>query len=243
MARRGWELGRGAASGAEPAVVRVCRAGRHPSVCGGFSLAEVLVVIAITGVLVGLIVPCLGWVLETADRMVCAANLRNLGLALHGYAKDHDGWFPVEDLCGNPQPVLVESLYGPYVCDRSVFYCPSASQIEPYAQSPDYGGPGGDSVVNTDENWERRYITYKYFSVTRRDPRMPLPLRLSEYPHLLRSDSPSPRWLMSDWVREGVPVFPHGERGGWGGGRNVLFVDTSVQFVRHRTPNAFGDEK
>ena len=232
-----------APSEGEPALGRVCCAGRPLSVFGGFTLAEVLVVIGIIGVLVGLIVPCFGRVLETADRMVCAANLRNLGLALHGYAKDHDGWFPVEDLCGNPQPVLVESLYGPYVCDRRVFYCPSASQIEPYAQSPDYGGPGGDSVVNTDENWERRYITYKYFSVTRRDPRMPLPLRLSEYPHLLRSDSPSPRWLMSDWVREGVPVFPHGERGGWGGGRNVLFVDTSVQFVRHRTPNAFGDEK
>ena len=232
-----------AAGEAEPARVRVCRAGRHLSVCGGFTLAEVLVVIGIIGVLVGLLVPCLGRVLETADRMVCAANLRNLGLALHGYAKDHDGEFPVEELCGNPQRVLVESLYGPYVCDRSLFYCPSAAQIEPYAQSQEYGGAGGDSVVNTDENWERRYITYKYFSVTRRDPRMSLPLRLSEYPHLLRSDSPASRWLMSDWVREGVPVFPHGERGGWGGGRNVLFVDTSVQFVRHRTLNAFGDGK
>ena len=239
MARRGWELGMGSASES----IRVCCAGPRLAARGGFSLVEVLVVIGITGVLVGLIVPCLGGVLETADRMACAANLRNLGVALHGYAGDHDGGFPVEDVCGNPQRVLVESLYGPYVCDRSLFYCPTAAEVEPYAQSQDYGGPGGDSVVNTDGNWERRYITYKYFCVTRRDPRMPLPLRLSEYPHLLRSDSPSPRWLMSDWVREGVPVFPHGERGGWGGGRNVLFVDASVQFVRHRTPNAFGDEK
>ena len=103
----------------------------------------------------------------------------------------------------------------------------------------EYGGPGGDSVINTDENWRRSYISYKYFSITRRDTRMPLPLRLCEYPHLLKDDSSSRRWLMSDWVRKHAPVFPHMEKGGWGGGRNVLFADTSVQFVRHRTPGAF----
>jgi len=115
--------------------------------------------------------------------------------------------------------------------------------MEPYAQSNEYGGPGGDSIIDTAENRQRSYITYKYFSVTRRDPRMPLPLRLSEYPHLLASDSPALRWLMSDWVRQDVPVFPHREPGGWGGGRNVLFADASVRFVRHRTDHAFTDRQ
>jgi len=209
----------------------------------GVTLVELAVIVSIIGVLAGLLLPCLGRAKDTARRTVCAMNLHNLGQVLHLYALNHGGWFPVEELCGNPQGSLVDSLYPDYVSARDVFYCPSAHQIEPYAQSHEYGGPGGDSVVNTDENWERRWITYKYFSVTRRDPRMPLPLRASEYPHLLRSDSSSRRWLMSDWVRQGVPVFPHWEKGGWGGGRNVLFVDGSVEFVRHRTPGAFGDEK
>jgi len=209
----------------------------------GFTLIEVLVVIGITAALIGITLPCLGRARELARRTVCATHLRNLGLALHAYALGHEGWFPAEEMCGNPQRSLVEGLYGEYAGNRKMFYCPSAAEIEPYAQSHEYGGPGGDSVVNTDDNWRRRHITYKYFSVTRRDPRMPLPLRRSEYPHLLRSDSPSARWLMSDWVRQNAPVFPHWEKGGWGGGRNVLFVDTGVHFVNQRTPCAFGDDR
>lgn len=209
----------------------------------GFTLLEVLVVVGITAALVGLTLPCLGRAKELARRTVCATNLRNLGLALHTYALANGGWFPAEEMCGNPQRSLVEGLYPQYVGDRGVFYCPSADQVEPYAQSHEYGGPGGDSIINTDDNWQRRYVTYKYFSVTRRDTRMPLPLDRSGYPHLLHIASPSARWLMSDWVRQDAPVFPHWEKGGCGGGRNVLFVDTSVQFVNQRTPYAFGDDK
>ncbi len=209
----------------------------------GFTVVELLVTMGIISVLAGLLVPALGIAKEAAKRTVCASNLRQLGLGLEMYTLANDGWYPIEDLCGNPQDVLVSSLYPAYVPERDVFYCPSAEEIEPYAQSPEYGGPGGDSVVNTDENWERHYITYKYFSITRRDTRMPLPLRLSEYPHLLNSRSPSSRWLMSDWVRKNVPVFPHRELGGWGGGRNVLFADKSVRFVQHRTPHAFTERQ
>ena len=197
----------------------------------------------IIAILTSMAVPSLGRAKELARRVVCASNLRHLGVALKMYAHENNGWYPVEELCGNPQPALTESLFPCYVCDRDMFYCPSADQIEPYAQSDEYGGPGSDSVVNTDDNWARSYISYKYFSITRRDTRMPLPLRLSEYPHLLKDDSPLQRWLMSDWVRKEVPVFPHWEEGGWGGGRNVLFADTSVHFVQHRTPYAFGDRQ
>lgn len=187
--------------------------------------------------------PSLGKAKELTRRVVCAGNLRQLGIALKMYAHENGGRYPAEELCGNPQPALTGSLFPRCVSNRETFYCPSAEQIEPYAQSHEYAGPGGDSVIHTEGNWARCYITYKYFSVTRRDTRMPLPLRLSEYPHLLRDDSPPQRWLMSDWVRKDVPVFPHWEPGGWGGGRNVLFADTSVQFVQHRTPYAFGDRQ
>jgi len=209
------------------------------SISCGFSLPELLVVMTTITTLVAILLPSLGRGREQARRVACASNLRQSGFGLKMYALDNDGQYPVEGLCGNPQSVLTGSLFPSYLANRNIFYCPSAAAIEPYAQSNEYGGPGGDSVVNTDENWARSYISYKYFSISRRDTRMPLPLRLSEYPHLLRDDSPSGRWLMSDWVRKNVPVFPHIEKGGWGGGRNVLFSDTSVQFVRHRTPGAF----
>ena len=205
----------------------------------GFSLPELLVVITTITTLMAILLPSAGRTREQARRVVCASDLRQSGLGLKMYALDNNGWYPVENLCGNPQSVLTASLFPSYLANRDIFYCPSAGELEPYAQSNEYGGPGGDSVINTDDNWERYYITYKYFSVTCRDTRMPLPLRLLEYPHLLKDDSSSRRWLMSDWVRKNVPVFPHLEKGGWGGGRNVLFADTSVRFVRHRTPGAF----
>jgi competence protein ComGC len=206
---------------------------------GGFSLPEVLVVITTITTLMAILLPSLGRAKELARRMVCANNLRQSGFGLKMYAMNNNGWYPIEKLCGNPQSVLTGGLFPNYIANRDIFYCPSAAAVEPYAQSNEYGGPGGDSIINTDENWTRSYISYKYFSVTWRDTRMPLPLRLCEYPHLLKDDSPSSRWLMSDWVRKNAPVFPHLEKGGWGGGRNVLFADTSIQFVRHRTPGAF----
>jgi len=217
-----------------PRVVR--RPGRR-----ALTLIELLIAVAIIAVLSGMFVGVSLMAREHAWRISCAGRLRELGMGLHAYAGDWLGWFPVEGLCGNPQDSLVRALFPHYAPSRDLFYCPKADACEPYAQSDAYGGPGGDSIINTDENWQRCWITYKYFSVTRRDPRMPLPLWRREYPHLLTADSPPCRWLMSDWVRKGVPVFPHKQKGGWGGGRNVLFVDGSVRFVRHRTPGAFTD--
>ncbi len=191
------------------------------------------------GVLAALLMPALTGAVAIANRTACANNLKQLGLALRHYANHHESRFPVEDQCGNPQAALVPALVPHYVNDMRLFYCPSAAQMEPFARSHDYGGPGGDSVIDTPQNRDRYYITYKYYSVSRRDTRQPLPLRLSEYPHALGIDSPGARWLMSDYVRKDIPAFPHREPGGWGGGRNVLFADGSVQFVRHRTPGAF----
>ena len=208
-----------------------------------FTLVELLVVTAILLALLCVLVPSLRKAAKDAGRVVCANNLRQLGSALTAYACEHNRRYPVEELCGNPQDDLIGALFGKYVQQRDLFYCPSAETIEPYAQSEEYGGPGGDSVINTDHNWSRHYITYKYFSMRSQDARMPTPLELSEYPHLLTAISPGSRWLMSDWVRKDAPVFAHQEKGGYGGGRNVLFADVSVRFVRHKTRCAFTDEK
>ena len=68
----------------------VCTRIGHRRRCRGMTLVEVLVSIAVVGVLMSLLMPAVGRALGQAKSATCMSRLRQLGLAFHAYGNDYD---------------------------------------------------------------------------------------------------------------------------------------------------------
>lgn len=109
----------------------------------GFTLVELLVVVAIIAVLISILLPATRRAREAANRTVCLSNLRQFGLAFQLYANDHRNQIPLGYGVGQKQlnyllwigtPHNRLTLYGLLVFGKSIpdgraWYCPSESQL------------------------------------------------------------------------------------------------------------------
>ncbi len=67
----------------------------------GFTLVELLVVIAVIAILAALLLPVLQEAIEKAKQATCMANLKQLGVALYMYENDNNGFIPPLGAMGN----------------------------------------------------------------------------------------------------------------------------------------------
>ncbi len=108
----------------------------------GFSLIELIVVMTVTLMLTGLMMPALVQIRENAHRIICASNLRQIGLATVLYADDHNNNLPPSQFAepgGNKQEMMGVHLgFGPenweglgwlyfekYFAAPQILHCPS----------------------------------------------------------------------------------------------------------------------
>jgi len=141
----------------------------------GFGLLELLVSVAIIAVLAALVFTAMGALRSSADSAKCVANLRQIGVLMHMYFNDHNGWAPPHsgwafgEPPGAPQIHLLlwtgrlapyfepDSYYSPM---SSLFTCPSDPDHKTWPEARSYlpqGVPGIPESAGT-----QRMVSYGY---------------------------------------------------------------------------------
>lgn len=84
----------------------------------GFTLIEILVVVAIIAILAALLFPVFGRARENARRSSCASNLKQIGLGIAQYASDYDGKYFYAT-------TSLDTRLDSYIKSPNIWACPS----------------------------------------------------------------------------------------------------------------------
>lgn len=97
----------------------------------GWTLVEILVVMAIAAGLIGLLLPAAEHLRARARQIQCLHNLRGIGAAMQLYAQDHEGTLP--DMAAlrpskEEDVATLDTVLLDYIKDPRVFRCPADNE-------------------------------------------------------------------------------------------------------------------
>lgn len=136
---------------------RLMRASGDPGCLTGFTLVELLVVVAIIALLLSILLPSMDRVRAVSTIVACQANQRDLHTAMMNYANDHRGHLPnaVNIRPTGGQYDQWNVTINPYLTDvqdvwdnsSRVLRCPIAEDTEPYTIGVLYSTHGSTGTL------------------------------------------------------------------------------------------------
>ncbi len=122
-----------------------------------FTLIELMVVVAIVGILIAITIPATSKALSRAKKIQCSGNLKQLSAAMLLYCKDNQGKFPpvqTQNYNNTNKKEQWTSLISRFISkkysgdpnapakDRPVFFCPNALKHRPGTYETKHGSYG-----------------------------------------------------------------------------------------------------
>jgi prepilin-type N-terminal cleavage/methylation domain-containing protein/prepilin-type processing-associated H-X9-DG protein len=134
----------------------------------GFTLIEMLIVLAVIGVLAGVGIPLAKSVLSKSRQAACMNNLRSLGVGLESYLQDHNGILPTLATgrgSKTEEGDVLETALLPYVESQEAFKCAQDSK--------EYNKSGSSYLWNSLQNG-KTLADVSFFGIKGRPDKVPL---------------------------------------------------------------------
>lgn len=200
----------------------------------GITLVELLVVITIISILASIVMPVYISSRESARKLTCLSNLRQIGIAFFMYIQEWDGYYP--------------NTNDPFLWMGRKWRWPLESQLS-LSSKPDPNNPwlakepSRDIVLCPSDStamYQWDYTSYAYSMCFYHTPEQinsmtQIEQTWTDTPECISQEEssvkyPAKKIMVSEWLS--LHEKPHVGWNSWEGGRNVLFADGHCKYLR-----------